>query len=790
LLAVCFSNIEVANFLIAQGADTRCLSECLPNSKTTLLYHTLISEIFSINEKIFNFLCTPQANVNPNIASFEYYTPLTDVAQYISHVRFIKPLLNIGADPSWPRAHLFARHAHNRVFFEEIKTFEPEKHVNKLNNIHEKKLSLEYFQTEILLREYTHVLGLDKSKCSALGKFLKKEGGYSFENYCLLDNILTKYSKTQSLEMQKYFGEIQTALNLAICFLKFDGTATHQHLIDHHAQGKPIVLPIVWGGGEEAHAFAIIVWNDLVTLCNRGYKKKLENAISVFVMPSPGKLTKELLQTILPENGVPSAKQVLEGIHAWLDTTKPILTFPSQDQKHDTCSFVNIKSSIQPFLCFMILLALKKIDLSLFNSTFLMTLTQNGESIDPDLTNAKQIAKTNYKTFTHHMRDQKVLELCNTYTHCADPDLQMVYTKLFEELIEKYLQSSKDVIKEFEMDRAKMILKFVQKNDSGSIVDTLKYHSNSNHFSSYRKEFYTSELATALLAWLPVYEERQLKLNEAIKVGKLDLAQSLLKEGANINGFYGKTAFTPQESPLWIAIQTENLDTFKWVLSKGADISMRFFRNTLLRHIVKERKWNILQRLLEEKIYFPLNFWDEPFNSTHSILEQVKRRHKDIIPLIEQQRESLEKPIEIKEIENSTVNIHTRELTKVEQYYANSTKSLTTIQPAILTVAPIQNPAPSFSFMAKNKSLLEIVKKLQSINHENKQNIAGIKTSIISNELTALEQSLQLKNANPILISKRLKNFIAQYNHKSIEIPQELCVALEPLTHIPFKPSC
>lgn len=776
LHAVIHGNLEVANLLIKHGANTQCLSERLPNGET-LLYRILSKEAISpTQEKIFNFLCTPQANVNPNIVTLEYYTPLYLLASDISKSHFITPLLEIGADPSWPLVQSTARNTNNRTFFEQVRAFDSKKkYEHELKNINEKEEAEKHFRTEETLREATHILGLDRTHFAGAkqgGHFI--EGGYSFENYCLLQNILTEYAHTVDESFKDHFTQIQTALNLPIHYLQYDGTTTHQDLIDNHIAGKPTILPVRWPG----HAIALIVWNDILILCNRG-DKKLKDAISVFIIPPPGKLTKEILQTILPEMEKPSAKQVLEGINTWVNTTKPILTFPSQAQKHGTCSLVNIKSSSQPFLCFLLLLALKQKKEGkkpFFNSTFLNSLVKDGKSIDPDLTNAMVLAKAEYKKLTKHMRDQEVIMLCTLYAHCSDNGTRLMYSQIFKDLIKKYiLDATPGIKKDFETNRAKMILKFIHPSDSGGIEHTLKYYN----------ERYDSKWCSELLAWWTTKMEAQKNLNLAIRDGKLDIAQFLIEQGADINGFSNERDKGNYATPLWTAITTENFKTIKWLLEKGADLTLRDSHHTLLTNIVRARKWNVLKFLLEQNICFPENWLNDKASSIKTVLQLVAGQ-KDIMALIEKHKVKDQRPIKISQGETQAFDMQANQLTSVSLHYTDNVKTFETLQPVapVFKVATIQNPIPSI--IEKNNLLLEMIKKLQSINANNKQKRVSsvIKTSIIDNELAALEQSIQLKNANPAIISKRLKNFINQYNHKNIEVPEELCDALEALTRI------
>lgn len=274
------------------------------------------------------------------------------------------------------------------------------------------------------------ILGIESTRMSS-----RREGYALLENclknlpYELHDSTLKKYYTPQN-------SLIREALDFSLkCLNEKNTHVQHENIIKNHQAGKLTILPVSWPG----HALTVLAWNDLLVVCNRG-ENKLENGISVFKIPE-GCGTEAFLQAVMPQHE-PSAGQVLKGISAFVDLSQPLLTFPSQDQKHDSCAFVNLKSSLQPLLCFLKLRELKKNheeEYPVLNSALLEPLSQNGQPIDPLLIVSKYGARKEYKIFTEWMRDRKVKELCSAFSAPQNSStVKQAYVDMFSAILNEH----------------------------------------------------------------------------------------------------------------------------------------------------------------------------------------------------------------------------------------------------------------------------------------------------------------------------------------------------------------
>lgn len=430
-------NVKLATLCIKNGADKKCLSERQENGET-LLYSILKKEKLSTEDEVmFNFLCDPNNTVDPNIASTEKLeTPAVLLARSPGKFSLLEPLLKIGATLAWPGLRSEARNAHNHLFIQALNKFESEtKHEQELKYTQDEQEAQKRLKTQTLITETGHILGLSTS----IGGF-KTEGAYMFESYSLLQRNLNQFYKTNP-ELKKHFAPnspIQEALNLAIQYL--DGNAIAHDFLAKHSEGKPIIIPVDWKEKEEinGHAITLIVLNDILVVCNRG-DKKLDEAISVFAIPD-GTIIASFLEAILPKTEKMTPEKILAEIQKLINHGQPILTFPSQDQKHGTCGFVNVKSSIQPLLCFLELLesTISKSKFTQLNSTLLNALMQDGTPLPP-LQTAMHNARTQYKMFTNEMRNSKITDLCEGFKKLPqEPSERKLYYELFDRILAQH----------------------------------------------------------------------------------------------------------------------------------------------------------------------------------------------------------------------------------------------------------------------------------------------------------------------------------------------------------------
>lgn len=290
---------------------------------------------------------------------------------------------------------------------------------------------------------------------------------------------------------------ISNALNLAIECSKDNLIIDHEKLINKINERKVTIVPVSW----HMHTIGLGVWNDIVIICNRG-SGSLKHKISVFKMPD--KDLEQALQDIIPKNQIPSREQGAHAIRNFVDTQNPLLTFQSQDQKHGTCSFANLKSLLQPILCFIKLLESQNVNPQEFNSEFLKSFlpTESNEiptKAQMEFEAIKQESRKEYKDFTKTIRDNFVKKLCEKYKTLFDnPEEKEMYRDIFAAILsEHYGQTkirgnprSKEKIKE-ERDRALEILSVLTHDEKETLFK--KAFSNIIHKDSEAYEWLTQQ---------------------------------------------------------------------------------------------------------------------------------------------------------------------------------------------------------------------------------------------------------------------------------------------------------
>lgn len=508
------NNVKAAEILIAQGADKKCLEIKQPSYADETLLCFFAKKRFSPTDTAsIRFLCDNGTS------------------------------LDIGSGPDQDTPMAIARQCRNTLFIQITNTHatcknassseEEVKSGKECGTSKETSLQLQSIDMARTIKEAGHIIGFT-SKISNINPV----GYFSLESYQLLKKCLIMAEPTIPEHLKT--GPISEALDLAIEWLKADGIITHKQLLEHYDQGNPVILPVGYPG----HAFPIIAWNNIFIVCNRG-EKKLEYGISVFKIPdvegNPGKITGAFLQTILPEIGRPTSVQVFQGIEQLIDVKKPLLVFPSQDQKRGTCGFVNLKSSMQPLLCFMELLQAgpKPTTCSEFNSTFLEPyLIEDNVPLTQTLKLVMQNARMEYKAFTNQMRTQKIDALCQTF-NLPSSDRKM-YLEMFEAIItahqgQLYAQlSARQHTAErmqAEKQRVETIVKVLSETEKRAIL-TPFFVSNIRTSDRLEANLWLAKLGADVNAQ---NENGYTALMDAVMANRLDIVKELVNLGADLN---------------------------------------------------------------------------------------------------------------------------------------------------------------------------------------------------------------------------------------------------------------
>jgi ankyrin repeat protein len=424
------NNVKAAEILIELGAGTKCLSEVQRDNNMTLL-HSLLSTPSACKpalmtdpfrkklEKVLDFLF--RQNVGLNVVSF-------------SDVDVVA----------------LARSFRNVLFLEMLEKYKKKSALEtKEDEVNTKCLT---FARIKIIKDAGHILGFDRKVYDIVA------GGYhSFEACYLFKKMLSNLTLSAVLNSKKWFQQhfvsqyslINEALDLEMQWLKVNGSITHQDFIKHYNDKKPIFLPIAYV--DPAHFFTVIVWNDIIIVCNRGVDK-LEQCISVFKMlnvDDSKRITPENLQTLIPEVGIlTSPEGVFETLGKWVDLANPMLTFKAKVQRHNTCSFANLKSSMKPLIFIMELLSHAKQEYSKFGSDFLAPYLV-GKPKHNIFQIIMRLSEQAYKELSAGIRDQQIKELCTSYqvlpVDCEDRKL---YVELFKAIITKYYTKTNPMAEE------------------------------------------------------------------------------------------------------------------------------------------------------------------------------------------------------------------------------------------------------------------------------------------------------------------------------------------------------
>ncbi len=413
-------NLQAAKLLITLGANPACLSEKHPPKNESILFSIEVKiaglNMFADTEyiisdtdrEIIHFLCDNGVDLNVgSIKDSEEITPIASAIR-LRNTPFLKVLHDFARIKNITLAKMLSRHTNSEI---------------------KKRL-----ETAKIVKDAGHVLGF-----TALIANNRSTGFDDNESFPLLRGYIEAYVQQNSDSLlAKHFNqensEIKAALDLAIQWQEADGEITHQQFLDHYEKGKITILPV----SAALHSFTLIACNDLLIVCNRG-GAKLDEPISVFKIPDPGKITKAFLESVIPENRKPYLNDAVNSINKFVDieNNPPLMTFESHAQKHGTCTFVNIKAALQPLLFLSELCARSPIPAEGGPDSGFLVL--NKITFAKDFSEIQNEVQQAYKAFTEDMRNQKVNELCEAFqTLELDPEKKAVYLAIFRAVLKEH----------------------------------------------------------------------------------------------------------------------------------------------------------------------------------------------------------------------------------------------------------------------------------------------------------------------------------------------------------------
>ncbi len=451
-------NVQAANILLQHGADKKCLNEKHPPKNESVLYSMILRTaqlrtISKIDDDVINFLFAN--NVNLNIGG-----------------------TSTNGDDDTPME--CARRIRNTLFIQKIDNLLQQKQLDPNEN-DEKHIAESNFSATKIIKEAGHVLGFTSTISD-----VHSVGHSDFETFNILKQYLENLPKSNVAPLlNKHYkpdSPLHQALDLAINWLKADGSISHQTILDHYNDGKFTILPV----STQGHSFTLLACNDILIVCNRG-AGQLDNCISIFKIPDPpGKLTREFLEQIIPETTRPKLTDAISNIKKFLDidNNPPLMVLPSNEQKHGNCALSNIKASLYPMMFLLELLESCLIEELVREDTQIdsqfIFLCSTFIQFESHFKSVQKDAKDAYKAFTEDMRNQKVNELCNAYQGPPppNPEEKSIYLDIFKAILrehhgqtlsERDNRTRKDKMQN-EKRRAEQILKILPPDEKHAIL--------------------------------------------------------------------------------------------------------------------------------------------------------------------------------------------------------------------------------------------------------------------------------------------------------------------------------
>ncbi len=205
------------------------------------------------------------------------------------------------------------------------------------------------------------------------------------------------------------FKKILEAMEVAVQYSEMDGQVSEKDLVDRYGSGKLVFHH----PGHAMHKMGLALYKDGGVYCNRGEGGVLfeKGYTHIFKISDPKLLSESLFtETDSRESGVD-----LKSIVNLMEGGKLTGGLPSKPQKFGTCSFVNIKATIEGVLY-------------LFEKERLQEEKKlSSEEIE---TMARHYAETEYKKFTKYIRMAQVNILLEGLKNAPDADKKFYLTIL------------------------------------------------------------------------------------------------------------------------------------------------------------------------------------------------------------------------------------------------------------------------------------------------------------------------------------------------------------------------
>lgn len=260
-----------------------------------------------------------------------------------------------------------------------------------------------------------HTLGLkNKINIQAKGKTLTldPEGEFTSVSLKLLMNIIQRY---QQIYPNAHFEKIANAIKFADMRMEWDShdykeKAAEDYLFRYQAQELAFIAT-----GWTRHTVGIALYGDYLIYCNRGEGCDSRNGCKIFKIKDRNQIDKAFLEKLLtPQKNISKFETLLSTV---VDLTSPAAKMKSKSHKYGTCTFVNLKSTIEGMLV-------------------LLDAGPNASTNEVWL--ASQKGRRNYKRFTRFIRDREIDEIIKNMFYARDPELITFYAALVKAIVTQH----------------------------------------------------------------------------------------------------------------------------------------------------------------------------------------------------------------------------------------------------------------------------------------------------------------------------------------------------------------
>jgi hypothetical protein len=273
-----------------------------------------------------------------------------------------------------------------------------------------------------------HVLGLDKYVLSTIGgektSFYTEFGMASVSLQLLVNHLESFRQKNPSYVADTIYYAMKGSWQLMKFFDYLYISEAPDYFHEDYINGKLVYLSAGW----QDHTVGLAFLGNYLAICNRGEDKDPNFGAAIYRIKNREEITANFFARLVLNTSITSQRfhDILSTI---LDFDNPIVTFRSIPHKHDTCTFVNPKSIIEP----------------------LIVLVRSGGNASEERVQAiaqEEYSRKKYKCFTQFMRNKEIDELIKNMFYAQEPDLILFYANLVKKIIREHHGKDRFFIKD------------------------------------------------------------------------------------------------------------------------------------------------------------------------------------------------------------------------------------------------------------------------------------------------------------------------------------------------------